>query len=108
MGNHFYKLPNCPLMLFSSVNLLIFNFLIYGFEPLIRRANICLQVEELATIEFHWLGGGEVSTCFCLLHRRFFSEHKHPIELLLLFSDGIVSQDMPDVGVTDTHPSICL
>ena len=68
----------------------------------------CLQVEELATIEFNWLGYGELSTCFCLLHPCFFLEHKHPIELLVLFSDGIVSQDMPDVGVTDTHPSMCL
>ena len=52
-----------------------------GCELLVRRTNICLQVEELATLNFHWLGGWEILT----LHSRFIPGHKHPIRLLIGF-----------------------
>ena len=77
-----------PQLFFSalsfSVTLLIFNFLTLWFcNFFVRHTTICLQVEELATIEFYWLGGGEMLTCCSTLHCRFFLGHKHPIELLL-------------------------
>ena len=60
---------------------LISVLLTCGIEPLVRHTNICLQVEELAAIEFHWLGVGEILTLDCC----FFPEHKHPIESLIYF-----------------------
>ena len=102
------KLPNCFFSALSfSVTLLIFNFLTLWFwNFFVRHTTICLQVEELATIEFYWLGGGEMLTCCSTLHCRFFPGHKHPIELLLCCPMELFLK-MPAVGVMYAHLAIC-
>jgi len=91
-------------MLFFFSQIADINFLICGFEPLVRRTNICLQVEELATLEFHWLEVGEVSTYFCQLHRHFTIIQSN---YFFVFRWNCFSK-MPDVGVnvTPTRPYV--
>ena len=48
--------PRCYFLFSHFADIQLFWLVV---EPLVRRTNICLQVEELATIEFHWLGVGK-------------------------------------------------
>ena len=55
------------------------------------------KLKSLLHFEFHWVGVWEIST----LHICFIPGHMYPIKFTHLFSDGIVSQEMPDVGVKE-------
>ena len=96
------------LVAFTAVRLslaLFSNSLVVNF--FVRCTTICLQVEELATL---WISLGRGLGDFDVAHPF------HPWtyvsnQITHLFSDGIVSQEMPDVGVklsarhlAPTHP----
>ena len=67
----------------------------------VRCTNICLQVEKVTTLLYHWVRDWEILT----LHIHFIPGHMYPIRLPICFSDGIVSQEMPDVGVKLSAPT---
>ena len=92
----FLRFFSSSLVAFTAVRLslaLFSNSLVVNF--FVRCTTICLQVEELATL---WISLGRGLGDFDVAHLF------HPWtyvsnQITHLFSDGIVSQEMPDVGV---------
>ena len=98
----FLRFFSSSLVAFTAVRLslaLFSNSLVVNFLLVVSPS--AFKLKSLLHFEFHWVGVWEIST----LHIRFIPGHMYPIRLPICFSDGIVSQEMPDVGVKLSAPT---